>query len=94
MSLLFARIELRGTPGDEIYSRLHAFMESRNWLRTITGTTATVQLPHGTYQAVFSIDAPDTMAIAQSLKRDIEANIWSRALVLVIRSAHWAQTAG
>ena len=94
MSLLFARIELRGTPGEDSYNQLHAYMRSRGWLQTITGATATVNLPHATYQATFTQDSPNLAAIANALKAHIEANIWTRALVLVIRSVEWAQTAG
>jgi hypothetical protein len=39
MAQLFARIELRGTPGEAGYERLHAHMESLNWYRTIDGVT-------------------------------------------------------
>jgi hypothetical protein len=92
MSQLFARIELRGTPSEQTYEKLHAYMKSQNWLQDITGS-ATISLPHGTYQAKFASDEPDTLAIAKALRTYIEANIWTKAIVLVIRSAHWAQTA-
>ena len=53
MAQLFARIELRGTPGEPVYERLHAHMESLNWYRMIDGVTEagdqiTMTLPHAT----------------------------------------------
>jgi len=36
MSQLFARVELRGTPGEGIYERLHTHMASLNWSRQIS----------------------------------------------------------
>jgi hypothetical protein len=92
MSQLFARIELRGTPGEDVYNKLHAYMEAKNWFRTITGTK-TVALPHATYQATFG-DVPDLMKIADTLKIGIESTIWTKALVLVVQTANWAITAG
>jgi len=93
MSQLFARVELRGTPGETIYEKLHAHMESLYWYQTI-GSPQTVSLPHATYQATFPSDTPDVMAIANELKSVIESKIWVGALVLVIQSVNWAKTAG
>jgi hypothetical protein len=39
MAQLFARIELRGTPGEPVHERLHAYMASLNWYQTIDGFT-------------------------------------------------------
>ena len=92
MSQLFARIELRGTPGEDVYNKLHAYMEGKNWLRTITGT-GTASLPHATYQAKYG-DAPELMKIANALKAGIESAIWTKALVLVVQTVGWAITTG
>ncbi len=92
MSQLFARIELRGTPGEDVYNKLHAYMEAKNWFRTITGSK-TVALPHATYQATFG-DAPELLKIAKALKAEIESTIWTRALVLVVKTVDWAISAG
>jgi hypothetical protein len=94
MSQLFDRIELRGTPGEDRYNQLHAYMSSQNRHQTITGATRTVALPHATYQGIFVTEQPDLASIANALKAHIEANIWTRALILIIRSVDWAQTAG
>jgi hypothetical protein len=92
MSQLFARIELRGTPNEDVYNKLHAYMEAKNWFRTITGTK-TVALPHATYQAT-SGEAPELLKIANALKAEIESQIWTKALVLVVQTVNWAITAG
>jgi hypothetical protein len=93
MSLLFARVELRGAPGDDVYQKLHEHMATINWYKEITGDV-TVPLPHATYRATFTADTPNIMQIASGIKSTIEPKIWNKALVLVIRSADWAQTAG
>jgi hypothetical protein len=94
MAQLFARVELRGSPGEDTYTTLHAYMRSQNWHQTITGSTATSNLPHAVYQGNSANDQPDLLSIATGIKAYIEANIWTRALVLVIRSADWAISAG
>jgi hypothetical protein len=94
MSQVFVRVELRGTPGEDVYARLHADMKSKNWDQTITGAARTSNLPHAMYQGTFKNDVPDLAAIAKGLREHIEATIWRKAIVLVIRSAGWAQSAG
>jgi hypothetical protein len=96
MAQLFARVELRGTPDESVYERLHAHMGSLNWLRTIdgfteTGDQITKTLPHATYQANSVSDNPLPLAIAQELRSGIESQIWTAVIVLVIRSANWGQ---
>lgn len=93
MSQLFARVELRGTSGADVYDKLHAYMASKCWYQTITGTQ-TVALPHATYQGTYESEAPDVLAIAMALKSDIEATIWPKALVLVMQTVNWGVTAG
>lgn len=90
MAQMFARVELRGTPGDDVYQRLHQYMLNKNWYREINGGFA---LPHAVYQAQSTEEYPNVMGIAQALKSDIERTIWTRALILVIRSEDWAKTA-
>ena len=89
MSQLFARVELLGSPSEGVCEKLHAQMASLNWYREINSKT----LPHATYQATFTLDAPDLMEVANLLKATIEQKIWTKALVLVIRSADWAKSA-
>jgi hypothetical protein len=88
MSLLFARVELLGSPSEEVYEKLHAQMESLNWYRQIKEKN----LPHATYQATFTADAPDLMQVAKGIKATIEQQIWAKSLVLVIRAADWAKS--
>jgi hypothetical protein len=95
MPQLFARIELRGRPGDEVYNSLHAYMRSQNWSQQITGSAGnTVDLPHATYQGTSNSDQPDIVGIANTLKAAIEPSIWRHVLVLVINAEGWAQSAG
>jgi predicted nucleic acid-binding Zn ribbon protein len=37
---------------------------------------------------------PNLMAMANELKTEIERRIWTKALILMVRSADWAKTAG
>lgn len=89
MSQLFARVELLGTPTESVYEKLHATMENLHWYRQINN----VALPHATYQAINGADAPNLMSIADELKGIIERTVWTKCLVLVVRSADWAKTA-
>jgi hypothetical protein len=91
MAQLFVRIELRGTPGQDIYSQLHNYMMSKNWRQKVPGSR-TNNLPHATYQGTFANDEPDLQSIARKLRVHIESTIWRNAIVLVIRSAAWAQS--
>ena len=91
MSQLFARVELRGKPTEEVYQQLHDYMESLNWFRTITGTLIT-GLPHATYQATFSDPPPDLAKMASDFRSTIESKIWTKAIVLIIQANHWAQS--
>jgi hypothetical protein len=93
MAQLFARVELRGEPSEDVYQRLHAYMESMHWYRTITGTRE-VSLPHATYQATTNTDSPDLVQIADQLKSGIESKIWTKALLLIVQSINWVRTAG
>jgi hypothetical protein len=90
MAQLFARVELRGTPGEETYQKLHQYMFSKNWFQQING----YDLPHATYQANSVAAEPNLMAMANELKTEIERRIWTKALILMVRSADWAKTAG
>lgn len=100
MTQLFARIELRGSPSQEIYQKLHQYMANLNWLTTISGTAGvaaqsmTVALPHATYQAIYNSPPTNLLDVANKLKSGIEANVWTKALILVIESLNWAETTG
>jgi hypothetical protein len=61
-----------------------------NWYQQING----VGLPHAVYQATTTGEAPNLMAMANGLKAEIERTIWTRALIMVVRSVDWAKTAG
>jgi hypothetical protein len=83
----FIRVELRGDPSKQDYENLHAYMEGKNWYRKITGTAGESTLPHAMYQG----DSENPVSsVAGALKKGIEADVWSRAVVLVISAQNWA----
>jgi hypothetical protein len=92
MAQLFVRVELRGTPGNDVYEKLNTHMASLFWYPWIIGSIQ-VDLPQATYQATIS-RTPKIATLGENLKKSIEANIWPQALVLVVVSSNWAQTAG
>lgn len=69
-------------------------MQTLNWYAWIQGGSITTKLPHATYQATRPVSPPDLLVFALDLKKNIEANVWTRALVLVVESINWAETAG
>jgi len=89
MSQLFARVELLGSPDEKAYEQLHQYMSGMNWYKKISG----VDLPHAVYQAQFQQEHPDLLAVANGLKAEIQRMIWTRALILIVRSVDWAKTA-
>ena len=96
MAQLFARVELRGTPGEPAYEMLHTYMASLNWYQTIdgfreAGDQVTLALPHAMYQGHSASDSADVRRMAADLRSHIESTIWTPAIVLVIRSANWGQ---
>jgi hypothetical protein len=68
------------------YENLHTFMENKNWFRKITGSAGESTLPHAMYQGSSENGA---LSIASALKKGIEANVWNRAVVLVISAQTW-----
>jgi hypothetical protein len=91
MPIVFARVELRGKPSDEIYEKLHTYMKSEQWSQHLPGYPAK-PMPHAMYQANYKT-SPTLLTEAQLLRTYIEANIWTKAMVLLIEEANWAQTA-
>jgi hypothetical protein len=89
MPQLFVKVELMGTPGEGDYKKLREYMRSKNWCSAISGAN----LPHATYQTALPPGMYDLMEMARSFKVEIEKTTQVKALVLVIRSADWAQSA-
>lgn len=87
MAHLFIRVELRGDPSKLDYDNLHAYMEKNNWYRKIAGTAGVSTLPHAMYQGDSEAAAS---SVAAALKAGIEANVWTRVIVLVIAAQTWA----
>jgi hypothetical protein len=93
MAVVFARIELKGEPTDAIYVKLHAHMKAKHWYQYLPGHADT-GMPHAMYQASFKNESPGLAKMAEALKATIESSVWTKALVLVIQEASWAQTGG
>lgn len=87
MAHLFIRVELRGTPSWQDYENLHAYMEENNWHRTIQGTAGESVLPHAVYHGQ---SENDISTITSALRKGIEANIWTQAIVLTISAETWS----
>jgi hypothetical protein len=92
MPTVFARVELRGDPTWENYNQLHALMKGKHWYQHLPGYPDK-PMPHAMYQANFA-NEPDLLAVADALRKDIELNVWTKAIVLLIKEAHWAQSTG
>ena len=88
--MLFIRVELRGDPSKQDYDNLHAYMEKNNWYRRIRGSAGESALPHAMYQG--NSEAA-SLAVASALKAGLEANVWTRAIVLVISAQEWGMAA-
>jgi hypothetical protein len=87
---VFIRVELRGTPTAETYEALHNYMTNLNWWPSITGMTGKRALPHAMYQGEYDGELP---SLVTALRRDIQAKIWTKAVVLAIHSRDWAMVA-
>jgi hypothetical protein len=70
MAHLFIRVELRGSPSWQDYENLHAYMENKNWHRTIQGTAGQSSLPHAMYHGQSDTGISD---ISSALRNGIEA---------------------
>jgi hypothetical protein len=89
MAHLFIRVELRGTPSWQDYENLHAYMEKKNWHRTIEGTAGQSSLPHAMYQGHSDTGISE---LTGALRNGIEANVWSQAIVLVMSTQNWSMS--
>jgi hypothetical protein len=92
MAQLIVRVELLGTPDADVYKRLHQHMATLNYLPSIPSTAGSTALPHAMYQGSTTTAAPDVSSIAGALRTGIEAKIWTKAIVLVMVVATWAQS--
>jgi hypothetical protein len=92
MPYVFARVELRGEPSQADYNKLHAHLKAKNWFQYLPNHT-NHPMPHAMYQASYT-NKPRLGEIAKILKESIETNVWSKAIVLLIEEADWAQSGG
>ncbi len=87
MAQLIARIELQGSPTSEIYDKLHALMEGRQWSRTIGSSIGMIALPHAMYQVVSD---KDVSQLATSIQEQIKKKVWTKPIVLIMAAGNWA----
>jgi hypothetical protein len=86
MAQIVIRVELRGNPTYQDYEKLHTFMEQKKWYRAINGTAGRGMLPHSMYQG--ASDA-EPRKIASALRSEIQAEVWTIVIVLVINTLSW-----
>jgi hypothetical protein len=86
MAHLFIRVELRGNPSRQDYENLHAYMEKNHWYRKIQGTAGESTLPHAMYQGN---SENDISTITNALRKGIETNVWTQAIVLEAVAQPW-----
>jgi len=84
---LFIRVELRGSPSGQDYENLHAYMEKNNWYRKIQGTAGESTLPHAMYHGNSD---NEISGIVSSLRKAIEAKVWTQAVVLIVSAETWS----
>ncbi len=87
MTHLFIRVELRGSPSWQDYENLHAYMEKNNWYRKIQGTAGESSLPHAMYHGN---SENNISVITSALRKGIQSNIWTQAIVLAISAQTWS----
>jgi hypothetical protein len=97
--MYFGRIELRGKPEEEVYERLHGYMESKGWSQAIErngppvskflsgGPVATKphKLPHATYQKESIFFNQETLRKdATEIKTYIDTKIWPQGSAVLL----------
>jgi len=87
MAHLFIRVELRGNPSRQDYENLHAYMENLKWYRKIQGTAGESNLPHAMYHGNSDKGLSD---LTSALRKGIQANVWTQAVVLIMSSENWS----
>lgn len=91
MSDFTLRVELLGTPSQEIYANLHARMKAGGFLQTVSGTnnagqSLTTDLPHATYYGTVNSTAAAVRDWAQAQAKDA----WGKSVVFVAQTDTWA----
>jgi hypothetical protein len=87
MAQLVARIELQGSPSAEIYDKLHALMEERNWEQTISSTDGEIDLPHATNQVESD---ENVLELSESIYDQVKSEVWTKPTVLIMAIEDWA----
>ena len=96
MPRIFIRVELHGLVDSAsyiTYQQLHAFMEAKNWSRSVSarmtdGISVSRNLPTAIYTGITDVNSLD---VASALTSQIASSIWFRNTVLVMTTAEsWA----
>ena len=80
MSYFIVRVELYGTPSEDVYNRLHNAMEQKGFSRTFTEGNQKLQFPHAVY-CLFQSNLPTTQVV--ELAKQAAATAWKDFAVLV-----------
>jgi hypothetical protein len=93
MAAYTLRIELLGSPSQQVYDELHARMKKGGFLQTITGTnpqgeTKAYDLPHATYYG--TSDA--TCAAVRDWPKSHATEAWGKSIVFVAQTSTWARS--
>jgi len=62
-------------------------MENNNWHRKVQGTAGESVLPHAMYQGNSD---KDISAVTSALRKGIQTNVWTQAVVLIISAQTWS----
>jgi hypothetical protein len=87
MANIIIRVELKGTPSQETYTSLHAFMSNRGWSQQIIAEgNRPMALPHAMYSGS---SQTAIVTLAAALRDEIQSQIWTKAMVLAIEWNNW-----
>ena len=92
MSYFTLRIELVGSPSQEVYKDLHARMQVGGFYQTVTGTNAsgqsvTASMPHATYYGSVNATAAAVRDWAQAHAKEA----WGKSIIFVAETSTWAR---
>ena len=91
MAAYTLRIELLGSPSQDVYKNLHARMAAEGFLQTVTGvnsngTSVTCNLPHATYFGSSGATATQVRDWSQAQAKAV----WGSNTVFVAETSSWA----
>jgi hypothetical protein len=83
MATFITRVELYGSPSEDVYTRLHRAMSTAGFTRTFTDSSKKYEFPHAMY-GMFNSTEPTTRVL--ELARQATAPIWRDFGVLVTKT--------